>query len=446
MANTVQTLKLTDLLVNHENFRFDPTSGQKPAIDAMIQNQKDKLFNLAEDIVANGLNPGELLHVAFDKENKKYYILEGNRRVITLKILNNPNLVDSDSYPSLKKKFKALQEENKERIEKISSEINCVVYDEPTDADRWVKLKHTGENEGVGTVSWNTQQKRRFDERYGIKSEIAMQALKLLAKSPYVPDEIKKDLGKITITNLDRLLSDPDVRDALGVEINNGNLQSEIEEKEVMKGLVHVAKDLLDPKFSVKKIYHKDDRKRYIKGFPVSSKPNLHAKASPWAFTDSGSATSKPPRKPKPNPKDRNRLIPKSCVLIINNPKVNAIYDELKRLKVNDFPNAVAVSFRVFVELSLDCYTESNKLSITKESSLGHKVEAVAKHLEEKKLADKHICKGIRNGIHNTNSLLGIETWHAYVHNNKFSPIPRDLITIWDNIQPFIQLLWENTK
>ncbi|GAI24887.1 unnamed protein product, partial [marine sediment metagenome] len=79
----------------------------------------------------------------------------------------------------------------------------------------------------------------------------------------------------------------------------------------------------------------------------------------PWLLTDAKSAP--PSKKTAPSPKERKRLIPKSCVLKINNPKVDSIYRELQRIDVK-FKNAVAVTFRVFIELSLDCYIEANGL------------------------------------------------------------------------------------
>lgn len=42
----------------------------------------------------------------------------------------------------------------------------------------------------------------------------------------------------------------------------------------------------------------------------------------------------------------------------------------------------------------------------------------------------------------NEDSLLGLSTFHAYVHNNRFAAIPEDIVTTWDNIQDFMVTLW----
>lgn len=53
----IRTIKLTSLFVNTENYRFEPLSSQKEAIDKMIEDQGDKLYSLVDDIVTNGLSP-----------------------------------------------------------------------------------------------------------------------------------------------------------------------------------------------------------------------------------------------------------------------------------------------------------------------------------------------------------------------------------------------------
>lgn len=450
---TSKLIKIENVHVNTENYRFEPVASQKEAIDKMVEDQNSKLFNLAEDIVQNGLNPNDKIQVVSSSHNAtKYNVVEGNRRIVTLKLLNNPDLIDNSKHAGLKKKFKELHDKNKSAIPK---EFECTVYDNPAEADKWIKLKHAGQSEGVGTVVWTALQVQRFEEKVEGKSSIALQTMKLLQNSPDVPKEIKSELGNLKVTNLDRLLSDPDVRDMLGIEINNGILQSEIEEKEVIKGLAQIAKDLLDTKFNVKRIYTKEDRKDYIKDFPKATKPNAGKKATkPWQFNVTPTSSPKPqPPKPKPNPKDRNVLIPKTCALKINNPKVNALYHEFQKLKLSDFTNVAAASFRVFVELSIDCFIEGNKITKTKDgkqldlnSNLMKKVIEVANYLEDNKLAAAQICKGIRSAVNNKDDLLGIETLHAYVHNAKFSPIASHLVITWDNIQPFIEKVWENIK
>lgn len=447
----IKKINLTDLHLNTENYRFDPVSSQKEAIDQMLDDpgQGEKLFNLAEDIVLNGLNPNDKIQVVASNHDKtKYNVLEGNRRTVSLKLLNNPDLIDNSRHASFKKKFYRLHEENKSTIIK---EVECTVYDNPSEADKWIKLKHAGQLDGIGTVTWNAQQIDRFEEKVEGKSSIVLQAIKMIEKSASVPEEIKSNIPNLKSSNLERLISDPDVRDFLGIEINNGIIQSEVDEKEVIKGLTQIVTDLLKPKFNVNDIYTKEDRKDYIKNFPKESKPNIRNKAvKPWQFNSSSSDPSpKPTTKPTPNPKDRKILIPKSCRIKISKPKVNTIYYELQKLDVGKFTNAAAVLFRVFIELSVDSYIEEHKLVVTPSAAKSgmdfqQKVFQVVNHLESKKLADPAICKGIKFSVKKKDDILGIDTWHAYVHNNRFAPMATNLIPTWDGMQDFMVILWNN--
>jgi len=441
----LKKIKVSDLFVNTDNFRFDSMAGQKEAIEKMLDELGEKVLNLARHIVENGLNPADIVQVAASRHDKtKYNVLEGNRRLVALKLLNNPDLADSPGHASLKRRFRKLHEDNKAAIPK---EAQCLVWDNPDDANKWIKLKHTGANEGIGTVDWTTQQQDRFDEKVEGKSSIALQVVKLLSGSAEVPQEVREQLPELKVTNLDRMISDPDVRDVLGIQVSKGLLHSDVDKGEVIKGLTKLVKDILDPKFNVADIYTKQDRKDYLSKFGKASKPDLKKTAAkPWDFND-GRATSGKTTKVKKNPNHRNVLIPKSCVIKIDNPKLNEIYHELQTLNVHKHKHACSVAFRVFVEQSLDCYMESHKdVKANMDSKLLQKVTEVANHLETNGFADKHICKGIRSAANNQNDLLGINTWHAYVHNKNFSPTAENLITSWNNIQPFIEKVWGNIK
>jgi len=117
----IKTIKLTSLFVNTENYRFEPLSSQKEAIDKMVEDQEDKLYSLVDDIVTNGLSPVDLIIVTPSEDSSKYIVLEGNRRITSLKLLNNPTLID-DKYASLRKKFQKLQKDKAN----IVAELNLI--------------------------------------------------------------------------------------------------------------------------------------------------------------------------------------------------------------------------------------------------------------------------------------------------------------------------------
>lgn len=441
MART-QAVKLKDLLVNTENYRFEPLSGQREAIDQMVDDQGDYLLFLAEDILERGLNPNDRIQVVVSHHDpSKFIVLEGNRRTVAMKLAHNPELLVN---ASLKKRFSKL---NKSKLPKT---IECLVYSDPSEADHWIGLKHGYGKNGVMTDGWDPIQKQRFSEKVGGKTSIALQVLKALKDSPHVKPVLKGKLNDIKTTNLDRLIGDSYVRTKLGLEINNGVLQSSVAQEEIIRGLATIAENILSPGFKVAQIYDRNDRKDYVDKIPKSKLPNLTKKVNTsWQLSSNASAPTSKSKQRVQSP-HRSRLIPKSCKLEIGNAKVNEIYHELMAVDVKN-KNAVAVLFRVFVELSIDTYIEAQKLSNSVSASksgmnLEQKVHLVAQHLESKKKADPAICKGVRAAVKDKQDVLSIDTLHSYVHNNKFSPKSENLIITWNNIESFMSILWENAK
>jgi hypothetical protein len=200
-------IKIDDLLVNPDNYRFDPVENQRDAMLIMLKSQKDKILNLARDVAQHGLSPMERLAVK-EAEGGKYISLEGNRRLTVLKLMVNPDEL-SGEY-----KYRGVFEELNARYkDTLPTMVDCAVFgaDQQEEADRWVSLKHTGENQGVGTVPWNPYQKKRFESRHKNTESTVLQITDLLKENGV-------DISGVLATNLERLLTTPQVRHALGFD------------------------------------------------------------------------------------------------------------------------------------------------------------------------------------------------------------------------------------
>ena len=145
-----------------------------------------------------------------------------------------------------------------------------------------------------------------------------------------------------------------------------------------------------------------------------------------------------------PRSTDRNVLIPKDCVLRINEKKINNIYFELKNVQLDTATNAVAVLFRVFLETSIDYYASKNGTSFSSNTKLTAKITHVANILEKKKLADTKQLANIRKVSAKGNSILSIQNFNEYVHSFTVQPVPVDLIYKWDNLQEFFEILFRD--
>lgn len=438
----IRRIPVTDLLLSRENPRFDAVNGQPEAIRAIVADQKRKLVKLAESIVADGLNPSDLPIVTPTGEGSDLYlVLEGNRRIAALKFLLDPEL-SSSGGPAMVRAFRELSETPTAPI----AEVLCAVLDNEEDANRWIELKHTGENDGRGTVSWDGTAVERFRQRMG-KWSAALEAIEIVKNKDDLDDRVWDALGSVSVTNLSRLLNDPDVRSALGVGISeDGKLQSTLPREEALKGLTRIVSDLALKRINVNDIRSKDDRARYIETFRPEDLPSPAAKqGTPAGLVGScpqGNAKPEARVKTAPTSASRKTLIPRKTLIKIEDARINDIYHELRKLNVDDMPNTAGVMLRVFLELSVDAYIERSGLPHTSNDKLSNKVNAVASDMKRRGALDEKQLKPINVAISSKNGLSSIDTLHAYVHNKSMIPRPIDLKATWDQIEQFIHSVW----
>lgn len=435
-------IPIVDLLIDTLNPRLeDEPSSQREAVQAVATRQKEKLATLAEDIVEHGVNPSDSpIVIPAPKQPGRYIVLEGNRRLSALRALENPDLIVGAVEEKLVRRFGKLNE----RYQKNAIvDIDCVVFEERTEADHWIELRHTGENEGAGIVRWGALESARFKQRRGEKVYY-LQALDFLEERGDLSSEERQN---VPVSSLERLLSNPDIRAKLGLEMKDKVLYTQFDEDEVAKGLSYIVQDLATGRIRTGDIYHKEDRIKYINQIDEENLPDASKSTGdlrPLAASSEDKET--PPqasRRSKPSSRERKSLIPRGCILEIDSPRINEIYRELKQLSVVNYSNAVAVLFRVFLELSLDDYITREGLGIHEKSRLNIKLEKVGKDLKNKNKLTEQQWKAVRRASQpDTFLAAAITTFNQYVHNPHFTPAPSDLNAAWDNLAPLIEAMW----
>lgn len=253
-----KVLPIGKLIVNPENFRFNPVENQEQAIVEMVIRQGDKLIVLIEDILKNGLNPTDLC-IVFPRENN-YIVLEGNRRITSLKLISNPKILKNIDNKLYTKLIKLLNRYPK----KTDQNITCIIPNKESEADKWIKLKHTGENNGKGAVRWDNQAIARFNKRVTGKEQLSLQIINFVKNSSEFDKEIKKNIDKVSLTNIDRLISDPIVRETIGLKLKDKRLLRLYPNEELKKPLTKILNDLINKNIVVTDIYTKDDRIDYM--------------------------------------------------------------------------------------------------------------------------------------------------------------------------------------
>jgi len=453
MTDTSSTvlIAVSQLLLDLENPRLpDIVSSQREAISTMAETQDGKLLELAQHLVDNGPNPASLLVVMPSGDDGLYSVLDGNRRVAALKLLENPALGEGSLGGKSYRKLKSLSDRfHADPIEAVIC-VECKTRDE---ADKWIQLTHRGQNKGAGLVEWDGQVAARYDARRGSKS-FALCVLDHVRDRGHLSEPARRRIesGKFPITTLERLLKTPYVRSKLGIEKDSGGILTWYPAEQALRGMTKIVDDIGSKLITVSNLKSQEQRIDYVNSLDTEHIPDPDTKlAQPRPLdedgtegeTAGGGATGGSKRRLS---RERRSLVPKSCKLSIPSPKLRRLFSELKKLKADEFPNATAVLLRVFLELSLDHYLEHcvqwphQQLRGT---FLTDKLKAVADRLETKKAITHDRLEPVlkaRGG--QTLLACSVGTLHAYIHNRHFSPVASELRVAWDDLQPFLEALW----
>jgi hypothetical protein len=159
MDTSSQIINIAQLKLDEQNPRIpksiresNPTEQQ--LIEYMLLNAS--LIELMLAIGQNGYFPGEQLLVVLDTNDDKYRVVEGNRRLSAVKLLNNPELATVQ-----KSKVQQVIKETTER----PTEIPCLIFDNEQEIHKYLGFKHI-----TGIKEWRLLEKARY--LYGLKETL----------------------------------------------------------------------------------------------------------------------------------------------------------------------------------------------------------------------------------------------------------------------------------
>lgn len=455
LESKVVSVDVEKLHFDLKNPRFASLSDEMDALHAFCSaKHARKTVLLAEDIAKRGLNPSELLIVIEGEGQRKghFVVVEGNRRLCALRLLSIPQrAVDSPLS-------KAFQSRIRKAADLVSVEglpkVACRLLRNRDTADYWIALKHTGENDGIGVVQWDGEETARFRG-----SAPSLHLLDYVKANAALSDAARSGLEKFSVTNLERLLGDPAVRDAIGVDIQRGILLITKKPDEFLRAATKIVEDIATKKVRVGSIKGKEDRGRYINsiGEFLPKGPSL---AEPIELSE---ATKKPSgnkqvaektpsikgsEKVKSNPSslDRKALIPRKCGASIYVPRVNEVFLELRKLQVHDFPNAVSALLRVLLDTTTNEYVEKFSIAVPRnaagQAELRPRLDAVLKNFAEK-TKERELAASARNALLQQTGPIFAENLHLHLHGRYEHPQPINLLRGWDMIEGWFVGVWK---
>ncbi|MCW6541003.1 hypothetical protein ND440_02370 [Yersinia ruckeri] len=488
MKRDIRPINFNLIKLDQENVRFggDIAQNQREAIELMLADPEDtkKILKLAEHIVRYGLDPTELQLVVPDNEGN-YIVLEGNRRLTALKLLQRPDLCTQEKY------YKDFLAAHNEIVGRFPSEIECSVVATREDGDVWIELKHTGQNGGAGRVPWDSDiRDERRARQTGVES-IGRQIREIVRDNPQIFNEIIiSDIYQIPVTTLTRLFASKRAQEAFAVFIKDRQVQFKYKLDISTPSIEFAIRMFRHEGYNVNDIRSDDDRRVFLSHIPPELSPDYLYQESlkTTGYPDGSSSGSEsggkqdasegnlsgsedngatggdpdkqkmgvgngPKTKAKGSSKSRKYLVPWS--LNIPNSRINEIYRELRALlEVERVPNATAITFRVFLEVSCDDYTKrmahtgsgvyrhDNSKPLTEDDKLAIKIVSVAKHLESAGLITKQESKAVSRRAAGTQTVGSVDHLNQFVHSAASSPLPSELKDVAEEYLPMLKTIW----
>ncbi len=192
----------------------------------------------------------------------------------------------------------------------------------------------------------------------------------------------------------------------------------------------------------------------YVRSFPKADSPDFSNKVATRPVeaiqkTEFAKARTKSAASKRVASAERRHAVPRNCQLNVTNNRIAEIYRELRILKLDEAPNAIAVLLRVFLELSVDHFLTQNGRSLSFPAPGGRDV---LKPLDKKLAETVEIMVGIgvpkkdfdpiTRSLSVAKSPMNVELLHMYVHNRFATPIRSELSAAWDHAQPLLEKIW----
>lgn len=345
--------KVINLQLDPENIRLDISeTGQADLINDLFANED--ALQIVKSIVEGGLFPDELPIVV--KENKDLVVIEGNRRIAALKALINPDIVPfcSDKIKKLTKEnnFKPIEEIEIKRAPSKEEALKLLAMKHTTTTRRpWQPLRkayfYYAQVQGGKTIADLVKTYPNVDVAQFVK----MWEIHRIAKSlKYRDDETERkvhDQRSFPISTLERLYNDPSFRNHLGMEFNeHGEVRISSEKKSFENAFTKVVSDIVDKAVTSRTINESKAKKKYLESIP---KPVINSAKS--SLMTSGNFQ---PKKPAAAPKNKS-LVP-SGFNCSSSAGVKRMFEELKNINYNKFPNATIDLMRSLLECGIKAY------------------------------------------------------------------------------------------
>ena len=363
------------------------TLNEAPSQDELVQEiarvEWKSCIELLKHIVKYGqLSPLE--NILLLSHGNRYIVLEGNRRLFALRLLNQhkPTLQLLDER-------KQTQVESIVKGHKPITEVRAVIFEHRVDAAPWITLKHASGQGGAAMKPWRAFEKDR--DEYNRNPDNCPKtlaffytAINLRGSHKGFADVIDRVLEN-GYTNLERIITSSFFEEMTGITISGTMLRSPYGEKYVHNIVMSICEALANKEANSRDLNKTTGLEKFIRSIvekhESSKTPNekveLDAKIpqavdkqsneTPQIPSSAGTQTAliEPATKKQQTRTKQNKQKALAGFTPSNlGDKLNQMVREAQKLTIHNYPEILFATYRILLDLSCDYYVKEKGIDI----------------------------------------------------------------------------------
>jgi len=444
--------------------------------------EKINFFELAKAIVKQGFIPFDPIIVWQNLENEKFYVAEGNRRILILKLLRFPNKAPRQ-YRGF---FRNLSSQiDRESIGKVM--VNVA----PSFEDSIWYINQRNNNSSLQRSWGRVQQQRWVSDLYvkyegdidiikdvthmsqgDLESIIRILKIKDFVSEPQVSTLLESDVQEkavsrnFPVTILERLLANPTVREKWGIQYDGINVNITSNKNSFYHLFAEVIKRIV-----LRDTIYKDSPDRITTRTVTTHLDNILSTLPEVSFepNDAGDGIENPigdtsPENPSPGPapdtepeltvmelrarqkNDPNRhfLIPDFYEINTTNYRLNGLFEELQKIRLTH-KNCIGAALRVLLDLAVLNYINNEAL----EQPISVAYRCTLRDVQLKKRIE-YIKTNKLNGqpqkvasrLIDENAEYSLDVLNGYVHGTDVHYLTKPFLNnFWSFLFPLLEIL-----
>ncbi len=425
---------------------------------------KDAFMALVESIAKQGFLSIDPVVVWQNRNDGRFYVAEGNRRVLALKLLISPNSAPASIRSKIQRLAK--QDDFKTKYKNIP-----VLIAPSLEAVRWYIAQRHNSATSL-QKGWNREQQYRYVVDYYASNQDIQQVASTLGMTvadildmvrithlkEYIiamPDVFSPkereaiSSPKFPLSTLERFVNYQTIRERLKLLVVGENFESTLPGKEFNFCLSVLIKLILSGE-----VTSRSSDAEVLKKLPVplSLSPqdawrvmppsNPRSRVAVQVASPSQSVSSNIPLLQKDNP-ERKNLVPKHFSVGIQVTRIIKLFEELKKLSLSVYPNTAAASLRVLLDLSIHSYLERNSLFDELKKKYNTSEEKIPlksrlEFLKSGKILSNRLQKIISKLLAPGNE-LSLDVLNGYIHSPSTAYINQSFLNrFFDSIYPLL--------